>query len=179
MVLPIMSNHVARLRATKTFVHNLSQRMGNTSSENVLRNFIDILQSASPQLKLAIALLTPWALLTTAVLKYSWATSWLDKIKSYVSNSSSVRSHDTNKLCSTRIQAIRNEEVYKKAKMAAPRPLDEANFARRSFREKQTALNLAQFANTNNDLDLGSDQVENLVGTLIVSLTETPIPGET
>lgn len=63
--------------------------------------------------------------------------------------------------------------------MAAPRPLDQANFARRSIREQKTALNLAQFANTNQDLDLGSDQVQNLVGTLIVSLTETPIPGVT
>lgn len=36
------------------------------------------------------------------------------------------------------------------------------------------ALNLAQFANANKDLNLGSDQVENLVGTLIVSPTAQP-----
>ena len=31
------------------------------------------------------------------------------------------------------------------------------------------ALNLAQFASANKDLDLGTDQMENLVGMLIVS----------
>jgi len=51
----------------------------------------------------------------------------------------------------------------------APRQLEQANFARRSFVEKQVALNLAQFAGTNGDLNLGGDQVENLVGALIVS----------
>ena len=66
---------------------------------------------------------------------------------------------------------MRNERVFEKARIASavPRQLDQANFARRSFREKKMALNLAQFANANKDLDLGSDQVENLVGTLIVS----------
>ena len=57
----------------------------------------------------------------------------------------------------------------------APSALQQANFARRSFVEKQLALNLAQFAAANKDLDLGKDQVENLVGTLIVSLTR-PLP---
>jgi hypothetical protein len=72
---------------------------------------------------------------------------------------------------STRVQQLRNECIYKKARIAAeaPRQLSQANFARRSFRDQQMALNLAQFAHTNQDLDLGSDQVENLVGTLIVS----------
>lgn len=72
---------------------------------------------------------------------------------------------------STRVQQLRSENVYKKAKIAAaaPRQLAQANFARRSIREQKMALNLAQFANANQDLDLGSDQVENLVGTLIVS----------
>ncbi|TKA83116.1 hypothetical protein B0A55_00907 [Friedmanniomyces simplex] len=45
--------------------------------------------------------------------------------------------------------------------------MQQANFARRSFAEKQLALNLAQFAGANKDLDLGRDQVENLVGALI------------
>nr|POF15631.1 hypothetical protein CFP56_48825 [Quercus suber] len=48
--------------------------------------------------------------------------------------------------------------------------LDRANFAKRSFSEQQVALNLTQFATANQDLDLGRDQVENLVGALIVSL---------
>jgi len=54
---------------------------------------------------------------------------------------------------------------------AKPSALKQANFAKRSFAEKQLALNLAQFADANNDLDLGKDQVENLVGALIVSRT--------
>ena len=66
---------------------------------------------------------------------------------------------------------MRNEHAYRRARIAsqAPRPLEQANFSRRSFQEKQLALNLAQFANANKDMGLGSDQVENLVGTLIVS----------
>ena len=60
--------------------------MGNTSSESVLKNFIDILQSSSPGLRLAIAFLTPWALLTTAVLKYSWAPRCFNSIKRFISN---------------------------------------------------------------------------------------------
>jgi hypothetical protein len=52
----------------------------------------------------------------------------------------------------------------------APGVLGQPNFIRRSIREQQTALSLAQFANANPDLDLGGDCVENLVGALIVSL---------
>lgn len=51
-----------------------------------------------------------------------------------------------------------------------PSALEQANFAKRPFNEKQLALNLAQFASDHQDLDLGEDQVENLVGALIVSL---------
>lgn len=72
---------------------------------------------------------------------------------------------------STRVQELRSERAFKRAQHAlAPKPMEQANFARRSFRERQTALQLAQFASAHDDLDLGSDQVENLVGTLIVSL---------
>lgn len=39
---------------------------------------------------------------------------------------------------------------------------------KRSFLEQKTALNLAQFAQENLDLGLGVDEVENLVGILIV-----------
>lgn len=74
---------------------------------------------------------------------------------------------------STRVQQLRSEHAFRKARIAAeaPRQLEQANFARRSFAEKQMALNLAQFASANKDIDLGSDQVENLVGMLIVSST--------
>lgn len=72
---------------------------------------------------------------------------------------------------STRVQALRNEWVYKRARPVAkpPSALKQANFARRSFAEQQVALNLAQFATENKDISLGGDQVENLVGALIVS----------
>jgi hypothetical protein len=63
--------------------------------------------------------------------------------------------------------------IHKKPRVgeAAPSALQQANFSRRSFVEKQLALNLAQFAGAHKDLSLGQDQVENLVGTLIVSRT--------
>lgn len=57
------------------------------------------------------------------------------------------------------------------AATAVPSALEQANFARRPFNEKQLALQLTQFASDNKDFDLGSDRVENLVGTLIVSLS--------
>ena len=80
---------------------------------------------------------------------------------------------DANQDLSTRVQQLRSEYAFKKARNAAeaPRLLEQANFARRSFAEQQMALNLAQFASANKDLDLGGDQVENLVGVLIVSST--------
>lgn len=50
-----------------------------------------------------------------------------------------------------------------------PSQLSQDNFARRSFLEQQTALSLIQFSNDQQDLNLSSDQVENLLGALIVS----------
>lgn len=69
---------------------------------------------------------------------------------------------------------MRDERTYERLHAAVapicPSALQQANFAKRPFNEKQLALNLAQFANDNKDLDLGRDQVENLVSMLIVSL---------
>ena len=72
---------------------------------------------------------------------------------------------------STRMHEQSSEAISKSvlAPASAPSALQQANFARRSFVEKQLALHLAQFASANQDLDLGEDQVQNLVGTLIVS----------
>ncbi|KAK5137194.1 hypothetical protein LTR08_000699 [Meristemomyces frigidus] len=74
-----------------------------------------------------------------------------------------------DKVKNTRVQQLRSESVFRQARSTAnaPSPLQQANFSRRSFVEKQLALHLAQFASTNQDLDLGRDQVENLVGALI------------
>jgi len=69
------------------------------------------------------------------------------------------------------MQKFMYEYTIRKAPIetAKPSAMRQANFAKRSFAEKQLALNLAQFADANHDLDLGKDQVENLVGALIVS----------
>ena len=70
---------------------------------------------------------------------------------------------------------MKNDHATRRARIVAaqqpPRQLDQANFARRSIQDQQAALNLAQFAHANKDLGLGRDQVENLVGVLIVSCT--------
>ncbi|WPH00331.1 Hypothetical protein R9X50_00315600 [Acrodontium crateriforme] len=69
-----------------------------------------------------------------------------------------------------RVQEEKNDRAFKRARPVnynTPSVLEQANFARRSIREQQTALNLAQFASVNQDLNLGHDQVQNLVGTLI------------
>ncbi|CAK3901221.1 Curved DNA-binding [Lecanosticta acicola] len=75
-----------------------------------------------------------------------------------------------DKVKNSRVQKIRDiSAAYKRARLhpSAPSALKRANFAKRPFNEKQVALQLAQFANNNQDLNLGGDQVENLVGTLI------------
>ncbi|KAI7277682.1 hypothetical protein KC345_g6458 [Hortaea werneckii] len=84
-----------------------------------------------------------------------------------------------DKIKNTRIQEMRSERATKRARLmaTAPSALQQANFARRSFVEKQLALNLAQFAAANKDLDLGKDQVENLVGTLIAEAPEEVVNG--
>lgn len=71
------------------------------------------------------------------------------------------------------MQELRNERVSKRARLSTPpiKPLEQVNFVRQSFRDKQMALNLAQFASADGDLGLGPDQVDKLVGTLIVSGT--------
>lgn len=102
---------------------------------------------------------------------------FIEKIKRYVIGEHNPRNISRLiKFHSERIQLLRNEAAYRRGYLAsearrvpeAPRVLEQANFSRRSFVEQQTALNLAQFANANEDLNLSKDQVTNLVGTLIV-----------
>jgi chaperone BCS1 len=81
-----ITRSLARLHAVKTLLFSTSERMGTTSPERVLKNFIEVLKSASPQFKLAIALLTPWALLITAISKYAWLAKWFSTIRNYVSD---------------------------------------------------------------------------------------------
>ena len=69
-----------------------------------------------------------------------------------------------DKIKMTRSQEMRTETA---AMDVNPSVLYEMDFAQRPFDEQQLALNLAQFANDNQDLDLGGDEVQNLVGTLI------------
>ncbi|KAI5364150.1 Putative peptidase M24, Zinc finger, PHD-type, Zinc finger, FYVE/PHD-type, creatinase/aminopeptidase [Septoria linicola] len=76
-----------------------------------------------------------------------------------------------DKVKDTRIQELRDERAYARRQMlnAATKPslLKQANFAKRPFIEQQLALNLAQLAADNKELDLSEDQVENLIGVLI------------
>ncbi|EME42272.1 hypothetical protein DOTSEDRAFT_73191 [Dothistroma septosporum NZE10] len=79
-----------------------------------------------------------------------------------------------DKVKSTRVQQYHDDVFsFKRGRLAenntaaVPSALKQANFARRPFNEKQLALQLTQFASENKDFDLGSDRVENLVGTLI------------
>lgn len=82
---------------------------------------------------------------------------------------------------SSRIQKHYNDSAYRKRPRLAdmsrpPRLLEKASFAKRPMNEQQAALNLAQFATDNADLNLGADQVQNLVGTLIVSSCHLQAP---
>lgn len=89
-----------------------------------------------------------------------------------------MKSTQLTAIYSTRVQYLRDvAAANKRARMLAPTPrtLEQANFAKRPFNEKQLALQLAQFASDNQDLNLGFDQVENLVGALIVSPFTLPL----
>lgn len=92
---------LARLQDFKSLLAKASETMGTTGPEEVLRNFIDILKGASPQMKLAITLLTPWALLVTALANYAWVvrafTALKDLAVSYIYASISIpASHPLN-----------------------------------------------------------------------------------
>ena len=76
----------SRLQAWKKMLLVTAEAMGSTSPEKVLKNFVDLLQNASPQLKFAILLLTPWAMLFTAMSKYTLLRQGLSTLKKYARN---------------------------------------------------------------------------------------------
>ena len=75
---------LGRLEAMKRVLLQLSSMMGTTSPELVLSNFIGMLQHASPRLKVAIMLITPWAMLVTAIRKYALISQTLRSSKDYL-----------------------------------------------------------------------------------------------
>lgn len=66
-----------------------------------------------------------------------------------------------------RLRAAATRSAKANAERIADRKLKDG-FDKRSFIDRQAALNLAQFSKANSDLNLGSSEVENLIGTLIV-----------
>lgn len=60
-------------------------------------------------------------------------------------------------------------------RLAAAEAKVKANFERRPFNERQVALNLAQLASGDTEMDLSVDQIENLTRTLIVSIARRSI----
>jgi hypothetical protein len=75
-----------RLQAFKKMLLLTAEAMGSSSPEKVLKNFVDLLQNASPQLKFAILFLTPWAMLVTAMSKYTLLRQGLSTLKKYAKN---------------------------------------------------------------------------------------------
>ncbi len=65
--------------------------------------------------------------------------------------------------------AVTSRAVEQKLRAAAQAQAETKDFRKRPFAERKAALNLAQFARQNQDLNISADQVENLVSTLIVS----------
>lgn len=61
----------------------------------------------------------------------------------------------------------------RKLHVAAQLRVQQEAFHKRSLADQEAALNLAQFAQLNTDLNLSSDQVQNLIITLIVRLLPT------
>nr|POE77953.1 curved dna-binding protein [Quercus suber] len=89
---------------------------------------------------------------------------FIDKVKVYVHKPSYIHQFTLLTPCSARQR--RHEQYAVQQPSMQPvlntSVLEQANFAKRSFSEKQMALNLTQFASANQDLELGKDQVENL-----------------
>lgn len=85
--------------------------------------------------------------------------------------SSGIKLDFIDKVKNTRVQQLRDDHVYqKRARLSRSHtPRGPAAFSQRPIQDQQAAMHLAQFASQNNDLDLGVDQVQNLVGALIVS----------
>ena len=77
-----------RLRpaALKDWLMLTSTAMGTSSPAEVLKNFIRILEGASPGLRLAIALLTPWAMQAAALSSYGKVWSSIKSAKDLLSS---------------------------------------------------------------------------------------------
>lgn len=65
-------------------------------------------------------------------------------------------------------EALAEAEAQAQAQAASKQPLLQETFENHPFVECQAALNLTQFAQANADLNLSSDQIENLIAALIV-----------
>lgn len=70
--------------------------------------------------------------------------------------------------------AAPSRAVEQKLRASAQAQAETKNFQKRPFAERKAALNLAQFARQNQDLNISADQIENLLGTLIVSSCQPP-----
>lgn len=80
--------------------------------------------------------------------------------RSWVENASRTKSAS---------HAVPPRAAEQKLRAAAQAQAETKDFQKRPFAERQAALNLAQFARQNQDLNISADLVENLVSTLIVS----------
>lgn len=65
-------------------------------------------------------------------------------------------------------EALAEAEAQAQVQVAPKKPLLQETFENHPFVECQAALNLTQFAQANADLNLSSDQIENLIAALIV-----------
>jgi hypothetical protein len=74
---------LTRLRALKKILSTTAEVMGSSSPEKTLKNFIEIIQSSSPQIKFAILFFTPWAMLITAISKYALIRQSFTTLKEY------------------------------------------------------------------------------------------------
>lgn len=74
------------MHALRQWIMTLTSGMGTSSPAEVLHNFIRIVEGASPRVRLAIALATPWAMLAAALHSYARVWSTLHSLTSYILN---------------------------------------------------------------------------------------------
>lgn len=97
---PSLQTTLLRLQTLKRWLLTVTSAMGTSSPTEVLHNLVRILEGASPHLRLAIALTTPWAMLVGALASYGRVWQGLRAVKSYVGGSvyASVRIPGTHAL---------------------------------------------------------------------------------
>lgn len=120
--------------------------MRTSSPAEVLQNLIRILEGASPRLRLAIALATPWAMLLAALTTYGRVWHILHAVTSYIANSifASVRIPGSHALQKQVLAYVVDRGLGKRARTLALAPAQRDNKALMNYYDNFYGTSLRQ-----------------------------------